>query len=125
MKGVTASSADIVGSKESALGMIGDGCGCQDIVEPKESTLGMTGDRCGCQEEVDGNGVAGSVWVERNGVDGVRGEGWRWAAGVVFAKTRGQLLTRPEGLLRTVGRTSLNELCVLVRFKVLDEQKNN
>lgn len=60
------SGADIVGSTS---------CGCQDIVRPKESTLGVIGDGCGCQEEVNGDGVAGSAWVEGDGVnsDGVNG----------------------------------------------------
>jgi len=73
---VTVTGADIVASKGSTLGAIGDGYGCQDIVGLKESTLGMIGGRCGCQEEVNGDGVAGSTWVESDGVDGVRGEGW-------------------------------------------------
>ena len=36
-----------------------------------------------------------------------------------FVITWGQLLTRPDGLLRTVGRISLNELYALECFKAL------
>jgi len=68
----------------------------EDINESKESAFGMTGDGCGCQKGV---GVAGSTWVEDNGIDSIRGETWRWVAGPVFDRTRGQLLMRPAGLL--------------------------
>ena len=70
-----------------------------------------------------GVGVAGSIWVEDDGVNGVRGKTrQRLVAGPVLDRTRGQLLTRPDGLLRAVGRISLNEAYALVRFKLLDER---
>jgi len=79
----------------------------EDMKESKEFTFGVTGDCCGCQKGV---GVVGNTWVEGDGIDGVRGETWRWVAGPVLDRTRGQLLTRPDGLLRTVGWILSNEL---------------
>ena len=101
--------------------MTGDGCGCQNVVEVVGNAwVEDDGIDCGCHDRVR---VAGSARVEddSDNVDGDRGETRRWVAGPVLDRTRGQLLTRPAGLLRTVGRTSLNELYVLVRFKLLDK----
>lgn len=80
----------------------------------------MTGDDCGGQE-ANGDGLAESAWVEDDGVDGVRGDDRRRVAELGFIKARGQLSTRPDGLLWIVGRSSLNEVYAFVRFKLLNE----
>lgn len=83
----------------------------------------MIGDGYGCQEDANGDGVMGSTRVlDEDGVRDVRGEGWRRVAGFVSAITWGQSVTRPDGLLRTVGRISLNELYAFWRFKALCER---
>jgi hypothetical protein len=56
-----------------------------------------------------------------DGVDDARLDRQRWVVDVGFFKAWGQLVTKPDGLLRTVGRTSLNEVYALVRFNALDE----
>jgi hypothetical protein len=58
---------------------------------------------------------------EVDGIDGARLDRRRLIADFGFVKAWGQLLTRPDGLLRTVGCTSLNEVYALVRFNALDE----
>jgi hypothetical protein len=40
----------------------------------------------------------------------------------VFAKAWGHVFARPDGLLRMVGRTSLNEVYALVRFNILSRE---
>ena len=89
-----------------------------DMTESKESGFGMTGDGCGCQYEDDKGGVAKS---EGGDTDSAVPGCWRLTVTPVLAKTWGQLLTRPAGLLRTVGWILLNELYALARFKALDE----
>lgn len=88
-----------------------------DIAGPEGSKLGVTGDICCCQYAVDGGGVAE---CEDDATDGVRLECRRWSMKFAgFPKDWGQFPTRPDGLLRHVGRTSLNEVMALVRFNIL------
>lgn len=93
-KGETVSGMERVGSKESMVGVIG--CGCQDR-----------------------DGVAGSPEVAYNAVEMAGVEGWRSIVERVFDTTRGQLLMRPAGLFRTVGRISSSGLYALARFRIL------
>ena len=107
------------GSKWPTSVSIANCCGCQ--------VLDASGDGVGERTRVEddatdsGDGVVERTRAEDDAIESVGVDGvWR-IAGPVLAKTWGQLPTRPDGLFRTVGRTSLNEAYVLVRFKLLDE----
>ena len=75
------------------------------------------------QDEGCCDGVAGSTGVEYDAVEVVGVEDRRPNIGPVFDTTRGQLPTRPAGLLRTVGRMSSSGLYALARFRLLDEKR--
>jgi hypothetical protein len=92
-----------------------------DRIGLKESMFGATGNDCSCQEGVNGDAVE-CAWLEDDATDRVEVEERRPMAGL-FAKTWDQLLMRPDGLLRIVGRTSSDGSYALVRFKRLDKRK--
>lgn len=72
-----------------------------------EGVGGVRWDGRNCQKGAGGGGVTESEDIED--ADGVRLGRRSCVATPAFVKTWGQLPTRPDGLLRTVGRISLNE----------------
>ena len=94
----------------------------------------MVGNMSCCQEVVNSDGLR--TWDDDDGVESVelerlwRGEPERlwggeperpWRGELAFVMTWGQWVTRPDGLLRIVGRTSLSELNAFARFRALEK----
>ena len=94
----------------------------------------MVGNMSCCQEVVNSDGLR--TWDDDDSVESVelerlwRGEPERlwggeperpWRGELAFVTTWGQWVTRPDGLLRIVGRTSLSELNAFARFRALEK----
>ena len=86
----------------------------------------MVGNMSCCQEVVNSDGLR--TWDDDDGVESVelerlwRGEPERlWRGKLAFVTTWGQWVTRPDGLLRIVGRTSLSELNAFACFRALEK----
>ena len=118
MKGVTASNAGAIGlvfdigNISCRQGVVnGDGLEVWDDDEDVKS-VGVY------QEVAEGSGLR--AWDDDDD-DGIKSIGVddRLRGELIFARAWGQVFARPEGLLRIVGRISLNELKVFARFRPL------